>query len=199
MSNELGYGYILAIKENHGEIHLEAQRCLSRATAQRELTLREHGASVTYRLYRHQLNQGYLNWEHGRQLVRIERTVESNDKCSVGNRYFVSNLPWNRLTDLQWLKAVRAYWRIENNSNWTADFFWKEDAKRTPWTTDAEAVYALAALRMIAINIVAVMRAMAILPPYRRGEIRWELALQLMRIELSAAAETEPDVSPARV
>ena len=68
--------------------------------------------------------------------MRIERRVDGADERSEGNRFFVSNLPFNRLTDRQWLKAVRAYWRIENNSNWTADAFWREDAKRTPWPTD---------------------------------------------------------------
>lgn len=197
--HDLAYGYILAIKQNHGEIYLEAQRTLSRGTARQEITKREHGALVTYRIYRHRLDGGYLTWKHARQLVRIERIVEGNDKRSEGNRYFVSNLPWNRLNDLQWLKAIRAYWRCENNSNWTADVFWREDAKRTPWTTNAEAIYALAALRMLAINIVAVMRAMVLHPAYPPGKLPWKLAIRRMLVELSAQVETEPDASPTRV
>ena len=35
---------------------------------------------------------------------------------------------------------------------------WKEDARRTPWITSPQAVYALAILRMIALNILAVLR-----------------------------------------
>ena len=39
------YGYILALKENHGEIHLEAERTLGRATARLELATQERGAT----------------------------------------------------------------------------------------------------------------------------------------------------------
>lgn len=185
------YGYILALKENHGEIHLEAERTLGRATARLEVTTQERGARITYRLYRHRLDKGYLSWTHARQLVRVERLVEGTRLCSEGNRFFVSNLAWNRLTDRQWLKAVRAYWRCENDSHWTADVFWHEDAKRTPWTTDAEAVYVMAALRMIAINIVAVMRAMVRHPVYAQGDLPWQFAIKRMDAELTAVTESD--------
>jgi hypothetical protein len=94
------------------------------------------------------------------------------------------------LSERQWLKSIRAYWRIENNSNWTADAFWSEDAKRTPWTTDPEAVYVMAALRMLAINIVAVMRAGSHQPGVPQGKLPWHLALRHMVAQLTAQADT---------
>lgn len=196
---ELDYGYILAIKENHGEIHLEALRRLANAKPRLEVTSQERGHRVTYRLYRHRLDTGYLGWTHTRQLVRIERRVDGAAECSEGNRFFVSNLPFNRLTDRQWLKAVRAHWRVENNSNWTADVFWREDAKRTPWTTNPEAVYVLAALRMLAINIIAVMRAISRQPGVPQGKLPWNVALRRMVTELTARADTGLDAGFAGV
>jgi len=196
---ELNYGYILAIKENHGELHLEAQRQLTNAKVQHEFSSQERGQQITYRLYRHRLDTGYLNWTHARQVVRVERLVNGEEQCSEGNRFYVSNLPWNRLSEQQWLKSIRAYWRIENNSNWTADAFWREDAKRTPWTTDPEAVYVMAALRMLAINIVAVMRAGSRQPGMLQGKLPWHIALRHMVTQLTAQADTGPDVDIACV
>lgn len=193
------YGYILAIKENHGEIHSEAKRLLADATPSVEVTSRERGANVSYRLYRQSLGAGYLSWTHARQLIRVQRLVEGNEDRGEGNRYFVSNLPYNRLNGRQWLKAVRSYWRIENSSNWTADVFWTEDAKRTPWTTNPEAVYVMAALRMLAINIIAVMRSMVRRPGLPQRKLPWRIALDRMLAELMGPAMTSLDATLPRV
>ena len=157
-------GYILAIKEQVGEVYQEAIRTLSPQTADTaECTerRREKGKSVVHRLWRHTIS-GYLRWQHARQLVRVERTTTDRNGalCSEGNRYFVTNIPAGRLDGRAWLQVIRAYWRIENNGNWTADAIWKEDARRTPWCRVPTAVYALSILRMIAMNVVAVLRAL---------------------------------------
>ena len=130
-------------------------------TAEVEQRRRENGKTVVHRLWRRTIS-GYLRWKHARQLVRVERiTIDRNGVlCSVGNRYFVTNLPPGRLNGDAWLQTIRSYWRIENNGNWTADAIWKEDARRTPWCRVPRAVYALSLLRMIAMNVVAVLRAL---------------------------------------
>ena len=127
-------------------------------------TRREKGARITHRLFRATI-RGFLEWTHARQLVRVERTVERPDgEVTVGNRYFVTNLVTGRLDGRGWLTLVRMHWRCENEGHWTADVVWKEDARRTPWIRVPHAVYALSLLRMIALNILAVLRRMS-----RRG------------------------------
>jgi hypothetical protein len=60
-----------------------------------------------------------------------------------------------------WLTVVRMYWRCENEGHWTADVVWKEDARRTPWIREPRAIFALSSLRMLALNILAVLRKMS--------------------------------------
>jgi hypothetical protein len=146
------------------DIYQEALRQLAHRTpdeAEHQQTRREKGARVTHRLWRAPI-RGFLRWSHARQLVRIQRVVQQpNGTVSEGNRYVVTNLPTGRLKAPGGLTLVRMHWRIENNGNWTADTVWKEDAKRTPWITSPQAVYALAVLRMIALNILAMLRSMS--------------------------------------
>ena len=120
-----------------------------------EVTRRERGGEVTYRMWRVKKLGGWLKWEHARQLIRIERTVDkAGTKPKMGNLYFVTNLHCGRLqAPDQWVEMVQLYWRCENNNHWTSDVFFHEDAKRTPWTTDPEAVYVMSFLRMLGLNI----------------------------------------------
>ena len=159
-------GYVLAIKVPNGDIYQEALSRLSWLDEDRcevPVTERVKGTSVTWRLYRAQVDGGHHDWSHARQLVRVQRVVETHDGevVSEGNRYFVTNLPRGRLGAKGWLVLVRMHWRCENEGHWTADVVWNEDRRRKPWTTDPRAVYALSMLRMLALNIVAVLRSMA--------------------------------------
>ncbi len=183
-------GYVFAIKQPSGEIHSEAQRLLAdRGPDQAEVseTRQEKGARVTHRLFRVAI-RGFLDWTHTRQLVRVERTVEhKSGELTVGNRYFVTNLVPGCLKARGWLTLVRMHWRTENEGHWTADVVWKEDARRTPWIRVPHAVYALSALRMLALNILAVLRRMS-----RRGynsrSIPWREVAQLAHFAIAGPA-----------
>lgn len=151
------FGYLLALRQPQGEIYAEARRVFAN-DPKLEVVLHEKGCRISYRLWRARY-AGYLEWGHARQLVRVQRVVRKPDgSTTTGNRFFASNLVHGRLDDQGWLTLTRHHWRCENEGHWTADVLWKEDAKRTPWTTEPEAVYALAALRMIALNILAIFR-----------------------------------------
>jgi hypothetical protein len=141
---------------------------------------------------------GYLEWTHARQLIRVERVVtnpETGEAECKGNRFFVTNLVRGKLKPEGWLTLCRVHWRCENEGHWTSDVFWNEDARRTPWTTKPEAVFALAALRMIAQNILAVFRSMTRRhwdprPP------RWQDLIDLVRALLRIAMPAkEPALS----
>lgn len=176
--------YALRIKSCHGEIWLESQRQLAdRGRRQAEATFREmvsgpggKRVKVEYRVYRHNLGAcGWLAWSHARQLIRIERLTYDVDGNldQHGNRYWVSNEPFARMNAAQWLELSRRYWRIENESNWTHDVLFNEDSRRTPWTTSAEPLYAVAALRLIALTILALMRTM--IRAAGGGQLGWKL------------------------
>lgn len=157
-------GYIMALKQPAGDIYQEALRTLSDLSsdeAEHARTTGERGQRITCRVWRTTL-RGYLGWTHARQLIRVERTVEDDrGQVSCGNRYFVTNLVPGRLTGAQWLTVVRMYWRCENEGHWTADVVWREDARRLPWIRTPRAVYALSNLRMVALNVLAVLRRMS--------------------------------------
>ena len=123
---------------------------------------------VERRIRRLWLSAGVHTWEHARQLVRIERVVlKRADKSSPwvevsrGVRYWVSNVGHKRLDAKGWLSLCRAYWRIENEGNWSADALWWEDAKRTPWARWPEGIEVVCLLRVLGVSLVGVLRALA--------------------------------------
>lgn len=168
--NEACRAYALRITETQGDIYKEARRCLASSgvnqaeVVQRRTVRSPQGEQLReeWRLYRHHLGDaGYLAWDHARQLIRIEH-LKFNEQGEVvhrGERYWVSNVPLNTMDGAEWLLLTRRYWNIENNLHGVADRFFKEDARRTPWTKSAEALYAIAVLRAMVISILTLLRA----------------------------------------
>jgi predicted transposase YbfD/YdcC len=187
--NQANVGYVLGIKENAGDIYQEALRLLAnRQTdkAEAEVVRRERGARVTHRLWRVSLRGGYLRWTHARQLVRVQRVVEKpGQDPEEGNRYFVSNLVSGRLNGTQWLTLVRLHWRCENEGHWTADVVWKEDARRLPWIRVPNAVYSASMLRMIALNILSVLRSLS-KRAWESSPVPWKVVVEALRFALAA-------------
>lgn len=195
--HERGYGYFLRIKSTHGELFKEAERRLETGDlAEFEVVRRERGAEVTYRMWRVKRLEGWLSWSHARQVFRIERTVaKPGQEPEVGNRYFVTNLACGRLKEpAKWLELVRLYWRCENENHWTSDVFFDEDAKRTPWTTDPEAVYVMSFLRMLGLNILAVLRAMCRCE-YTRTKLPWAEIILRVKMVLRGPVVEQPALS----
>ena len=73
------------------------------------------------------------------------------------NRYYVTNLHLGRFSAAQILSVVRGHWAIENNCNWTLDVIWDEDTK--VWCGKGMALQALGLLRLMAYNLVALLRS----------------------------------------
>jgi len=200
--DEKGYLYGLRLKKNTGKIHREAVRRLGgrddgkwtfRATEKLdpgepdiELRDRSDGKDIVYRLWTTSLGEpGYMEWEHARTLVRLQRIDPTGEgEPTVGNRYVVFNLPADRLSSNQWLKLVRIYWRCENGNHWTADVVWREDADQPSWSTDPDGIIATSFFRMFGLNVIAVLRAMTrrktqpVHPP-------WEEAIEDMKLSLA--------------
>ena len=83
---------------------------------------------MRYHLYRTTELEGYLDWEHLKQVWRIEKErVKQSGQVERGHRYYVTSVRLGRFKPEQILQVVRAHWGIENNCNWTMDVVWDQD------------------------------------------------------------------------
>ena len=175
--------YLMAIKTPQGAVHRKAVDTLGELPGnQAETTIcyREDGKTVCYTVWTHQLDDD-LGWAGARQLVGVERLVAEDDgETTVGNRFFVTSLSTDELDSEEALKVVKAHWRCENNGHWTADAIWEEDAYRTPWTSHPDGILAVGLLRMIAFNILSVMRSLARLKNCEKEQRKptWEMVIE---------------------
>jgi rRNA processing protein Gar1 len=154
-----GKGYIFGLKGNRRELWREATRVLGAETMAAVTTPWEkyQGTRVRYHLYRTTEMAGYLQWEHLKQVWRIEKErVKPSGTVERENRYYLTNLHVGRFKPQQIVQVVRAHWGIENNCNWTLDVIWDEDTK--VWCGRGAAIQALGLLRLMAYNLVALWR-----------------------------------------
>jgi predicted transposase YbfD/YdcC len=163
----LGLDYFMQIKSTHGDIHSLAEENLKRrrpGRAHASYTDTQNGQVVTYHLWRDDLTaQGWLDWTHARQLVRIRRTTECQrtGNVTVGNRYYVTSLSPDVLSAASALTTCRAHWRCENNTHWTADAELMEDRRRPAWSRHPQGSLVVSVLRMMALSILAVARKLS--------------------------------------
>ncbi len=156
--------YLFGLKGNQPELHAEAERVLQgqAATTAPEAVSGwewEKGKKVQRRLWRAREMAGWLDWTHLRQVWLVRKVCLDRDGREVvlEDRYFATNLPVNRLTSEQALELVRRHWAVENDCFWTLDTQWEEDAGL--WTRKGNGLLICGLLRMIAYNIVALLRA----------------------------------------
>jgi predicted transposase YbfD/YdcC len=162
-----GWDYFLQIKSEHGDLFTEATAALGSLPDEEarwsDVDI-QNGKVVTYRVWQHDLtDEGWLNWSHARQLVRIKRTVEDPQSGEVkeGNRFYVSNKKPSELRAKGCGKLSRAHWRCENETHWTADAEIQEDRRRLSWSRHPKGVFVVSVLRRIAANILAVTRKLS--------------------------------------
>jgi predicted transposase YbfD/YdcC len=174
--------YLLALKSVQGHLfELAGQKLGPDAPAKPVYTRSEeyNGQTVCYTVFSHSLVEGHGDYSSARQLFRIERVAATDEKTSVGNRYFVGSMPADQMSGEQAYMLARAHWRCENEGHWTADAIWEEDAKRTPWTTHPQGVLVVGLLRAVAINILATLRALSRIE--RDGELKkppWQTVIE---------------------
>ena len=118
---------------------------------------RYRGKRMRRELYRSKEICRWPNWESARQVWRVKQTTEHRDGTrEVENRYFVTSLPWDRLTGSQILALVRLHLGVENGCHWTMDVVLREDAR--PWCTQGKALRMLSWLRLLAYNALRFLR-----------------------------------------
>lgn len=132
--------------------------------ADRTTADQQNGKTITYRVWRHDLTeQGWLDWDHARQLVRVQRVAEDphTGEVTEGNRYYVCSRRPSELGPKACLMISRAHWRCENETHWTKDVIQLEDHRRLAWSRHPNGVFVVSVLRMISLNILAVARRLS--------------------------------------
>jgi len=199
---ELGYHYLFALNNAQPTLYGEATMLLE------ELEPEEADAETRDLVGRHEVIRrvflteelaGYLDWTHLRTIARVDRIVvdhKSGEVLSQNSRYFLSSLPRTRLTDSQWLYAVRAHWGVENNSHQQWDYLLKEDER--PWITkDAKGTLAVMILRRIAHNMLTLFRAARKSEELR--EVPWKTLLRQVYNTLIATLASDLEGLRARI
>ena len=163
--------YFMALKEAQGKLYQHAVDEMDELGGTKAVFRTQHderGQTICYSVWQTELHD-CVGFEGARQVFRIERVAACDEKTSVGNRYFVSSESTDELGAKEALELARAHWRCENEGHWTADAVFDEDARRTPWTKHPDGVLVVGLLRAMAINMLAVLRALS---RYKRGE-KW--------------------------
>ena len=164
--NELGYGYVFGLKANQLTLYGKVRRVLQaqidgEAPEATTLWERRNGKRIRRLLYRTDALLGATTtagtWNHLRQtwLVRQE-TQGADGTITIEDRYFISSLLWNRLGPAQILLLVRGHWGVENDTFNSLDVQWRED--HAPWCTQGRAIWNLGWLRIMAYNVVQLLR-----------------------------------------
>jgi len=194
---EHGWNYFAQIKSGQGALFEEAVRALGHLSAERadaSYVDTQNGQVIQYHAWRYDLSkQGWLDWTHARQLVRVQRTAEApkTGEITVGNRFYVTSKSPNALVARSALKISRAHWRCENCTHWTADAELQEDRRRLAWSRHPDGVLAVSALRMMALAILAVARRMTRMD-YSRETPTWAQVADNFLLQLcESILETE--------
>lgn len=160
--DDSGVGYLMVLDDFQPELIREAKRQLGSLSAEHADAThseRYRGKTVTHRIWRTTEMLDWNGWSHLRQVLRVERTVSSDDPHepdTVGTRYFLTNLPVGRLSGEEWLVVVRLRWKVENAAHWTLDAILDEDDH--PWTRNPHGLLYFQVLRRVALNILALFR-----------------------------------------
>lgn len=164
--HEDGLWYILGLKDNQPELFREAQgllRSLADVHAPEAETVWEKrdGKDIRRRLWRSSEFMNFENsvgvWRHLEQVWWVrQETRDAQGGITVEDRYFLSSVPWKKLSGKEILRCVRLHWVIENNVFNSLDLQWREDSGT--WCTQGQAVWNLGVLRMMAYTMVQCLR-----------------------------------------
>jgi len=181
-----GLDYLLGLKEDQPTLLREAQRLLKKCKAEEAKAKTDDvvgKTTVTRRLFTTTEMAGFLSWEHLQTVVRVQSEKRDNTTDAVlesEDRYFLSSLAREELTDEQWLRVVRNHWWVENGCHQIWDKIFREDDK--PWIQSGEGAsqgtVVVMLLRRLAHNMLALFRSVTQRSEQRRQTpwkdmVRW--------------------------
>ncbi len=132
---------------------------------------------------------GYVNFPHVNQVIRIERIVTRLDGTPLGGQrrnsevtYAVTSVDSKRTTASRLLGHNRLHWGIENKVHWVRDVTFDEDRSQVRRRTTARA---MATLRNLAIGILRIAKATNIASALRHCALHVEKVLRLVGLPTS--------------
>jgi predicted transposase YbfD/YdcC len=157
--------YVMAVKDNQPTLLSEIQRQCGFGKHKQVQYIRTattpwenyRGKSVRRELYRSNEIAAWPEWETAKQAWRVKQTTRNADgNLSIENRYFITNLPKDRLSAREILMLVRLHWGVENGCHWTMDVILGEDER--VWCTKGKALRMLSWMRLLAYNILRMLK-----------------------------------------
>jgi predicted transposase YbfD/YdcC len=159
---EQGGDYLLAVKENQGNLYEDLEILFSGDQAEGftekgygharkvdhshgRMEIRECWA-ISQEDYLHFV-RGWENWSGLQTLARIVSERRLKDKTEIKTRYYISSRPMDAKV---FLKAKRSHWAIENGLHWVLDIAFDEDRCRVRKDNAPEN---FAILRHLALNM----------------------------------------------
>lgn len=146
--------YVLALKENHPQLHEDVQLWLDTELAQKRLPWHEtidkgHGR-IEIRRYALSTQLDWLeqkkHWAGLQAVGVVESVREIGGKVTTERRYYLCSIDEVQ----QFAQVVRNHWGIENQQHWVLDVQFGEDANRSRKDHSPEN---LALIRRTALNL----------------------------------------------
>lgn len=154
--------YILRIKDNQGNLHLDLQdwfahadqvKFVGMAHTYAETVNKGHGRLEIRRCWAlsdpraFDYLRNYRGWTDLQTIIRVYRERRFADKTEAETAYYISSLPPHAET---LLPAIRHHWAVENSLHWVLDVLFHEDDARV---RRGDAPHNMAILRRFALNI----------------------------------------------
>jgi hypothetical protein len=160
---ESGKHYLFGLKDKRKHMRQKAERVLGKSTnvqaSTEDVLSKKDNVRVVRRLFLAEAPKGYQSIKSVRTILRVQsHKVDGAGNILVGeDRYFISSLPYNRLSPNEWLELVRRHWAVETCHN-ILDVAFQEDD--WPWIThSAQGMLVVLLLRRLAFNLLTLFRS----------------------------------------
>ena len=194
-----GLNYIMGLKGPQPTLLANAKRLLGSSVTPDKLTVEQlNGQRVVREFFRCVAPQECQHeWSHLHEFWRILQTTTNiaSGKVEIDERYFLSSLAPQKLTNAQVMQVIRMHWRIENNGNWITDVAFREDD--SPFANHALVLISL--MRMIAYNIISRLKTRRLRLAQARA-MSWTAIMKLVEhavTQLIATFSVQGDSQPA--
>jgi len=185
--------YLFGLKGSQPTLFDEAKRVLAHLPAGKADASSEDvvGAHLVHRrVFVTEEMAGFDVWTHLHTVIRVESDKRSRkgEQLAHENRYYITSLRRNELSDAQWLRLIRLHWGVENNCHNTFDTAFQEDDH--PWIeANPRGALAVLLLRRVAYNFLTLFRSVTQRSEERRATPWKDLIRGVYNALISATAQ----------
>ena len=177
--------YVLALKQNHGELYEEVRATFShlidtRFCQQDQKWDKGHGRIESRKCYVLDLqapgfdwilSEDLEQWQDLNSLIMIQATRWEGDDTHTQKRYYISSLSAQDKDAQAFNHIIRTHWAIENQLHWTLDVVFKEDASRV---RSGYADQNLSVIRRMALNLLKQDKSLKVGLQNKRLRAAWD-------------------------